>query len=270
MSAIRRRVYRAVAIGPSGAARRPRPRGARRLVAKTHDVHPAMPRDRPDAVARSRRPCGPDRLRIRAGVLQPAHERLRARATPGSVLVHEPGLPSAAQRSDADDHRRPLEDAAGPDDICPRGERLDVVGDLRHHEIRAGVELLPPAAPGRTARRAGGRPHRSGTGAARRSRRRTAADPSSRRPAARRTSSRTVEVVHRRSRRDGRRPRRGRRTGTGRSAHPAPSAPSRSAVRASRFRSRHVSWRMGSMPGGRDERRAGERRHVRGCRRGCR
>ena len=61
-----------------------------------------------------------------------------------------------------------------------RGQRLDVVRDLRHDHVGAGVELRLQPLPGRTGRRAAGRPPRSGTAADRRSRARTSVVPSSR------------------------------------------------------------------------------------------
>ena len=42
---------------------------------------------------------------------------------------------------DADDHIRPFEEPSLSHPVRPRAESLHVVRDLRHHEVRARVEL---------------------------------------------------------------------------------------------------------------------------------
>ena len=55
--------------------------------------------------------------------------------------VQEPGALRAPERDEADDHPRALEDAPGPDQLRPLPQAIDVVRDLRPHDVAAGVEL---------------------------------------------------------------------------------------------------------------------------------
>ena len=148
--------------------------------------------------------------------------------------------------------------------VGPRGERLDVVDDLGPDHVGAGVELLLEACgvvrigerhvgdPDQVARRD------------RRSRRRRASRPSSRRRRGQAHHLEHVEVLHGRRRRDGRRRASGHRRDTARSARPSAQPPSRSAVNASRFRSRTVSCSVGSTPARATNARRRRRRHVGG------